>query len=60
MKSRKYPTFDEAITYLKSKGELKYWGRIGDKAEICHYTYKCNGELFRLNIYDDGKVEIRE
>jgi hypothetical protein len=60
MKSRKYPTFQEAITHLESKGTLTYWGRIGRKAEICLYSYIIDGVSYDLNIYDDGKVEIRE
>jgi hypothetical protein len=58
MKSRKYPSFNEAITYLESKGELKYWGRID--AETCIYTYQCKEGFFRLYVHDDGLVEIRE
>jgi hypothetical protein len=60
MKSRKYPSFQDAITYLESKGELKYWGRIGLKYEICLYSYIIDGVKYTLNITDDGKVEIRE
>jgi hypothetical protein len=60
MKSRKYPSFQEAITDLSSKGKLKYWGRIGDNFEICLYTFRYRGFDYTLNIYDNGKVEIRE
>jgi hypothetical protein len=58
MKSRKYPSFNEAITELEKIGKLHYWGRID--ADTCLYTYTVGGEMFRLYIFEDGKVEIRE
>lgn len=60
MKSRQFPSFDEAIAYLESKGELKYWGRVGIRAEICYYTLTIGRVKYMLYVHEDGKVEIRE
>jgi hypothetical protein len=60
MKSRKFPSFNEAIAYLESKGELKYWGWEGQTEGYYVYTYLFEGVTYNLAIFKDGKVEIRE
>jgi hypothetical protein len=60
MKSRKYPTLQEAITDLKNKGELDYYGWEGQTEGYYIYNYTTEGILYRLRIFKNGKVEIRE
>jgi hypothetical protein len=60
MQSRKYPTFQEAITYLESKGTLIYGGWEGQTEGYYIYNFTFKGIVYRLKIFKDGKVEIRE
>lgn len=61
MKTRKFPTYDEAITYLSERGKLEFFGRVGDRAEIYIYKFTLHsGKIYRLNVYQDGNVEVRE
>lgn len=61
MRSRKFPTFDEAIKYLEERGKLEYFGRVGYRAEQCVYTFfHRDGRVFGLRVHDDGKVEITD
>jgi hypothetical protein len=60
MKSRKFPSFNEAITYLESKGKLDFYGWEGQIEGYYIYNYTTEGILYRLKIFKDGKVEIRE
>lgn len=54
----KLGSFEEAKAYLKKFGELEYFGKIGD-----YYVYNYHvrdGRLIPVNIYTDGKIEVRE
>lgn len=58
MKSRQFPSFNDAIAYLESKGELRFHGRAGSYAEYCIYTLTIGIRVYELKIYMDGKVEV--
>lgn len=60
MRARQFGSFDEALAYLKSKGEAKYWGRIGDNHEINLYTLTTGGREYTLYVYQDGRVEVQK
>lgn len=60
MRKRKFESFESAKSYLEERGELEYFGRIGNNAEICLYHYKHKGVVYTLYIYLDGLVTIRE
>jgi hypothetical protein len=61
MRSRQFPSFKEAIAYLEERGRLEYFGRAGLNYEYCVYNFHHNdGYMYRVNVYDNGKVEIRE
>jgi hypothetical protein len=60
VRQRKFESLEAAKEYLVERGELKFWGRIGNQAEICLYTYKHQGREYTLYIYMDGLVQIRE
>lgn len=60
MRSRQFDTFDDAIKYLEERGELKYFGRIGNRNEICPYSFVHKGIKYSLNVHLDGLVQIRE
>ncbi|MDB5055057.1 MAG: hypothetical protein JWM44_3107 [Bacilli bacterium] len=61
MKSRKYPSFNEAITYLKSKGDLKYWGWEGQTEGYYVYSYVTHkGVKWHIDIYKNGLIKYRE
>lgn len=61
MKSKQFPTFNEAMEYLKERGELEYFGRIGQHAETYVYNLKLpTGMIYHLLVHDDGKVEVLE
>lgn len=59
MKSHKYDSYDEAVKFLKSKGQLKFWGRIGNMAEIHLYTINVDFNEYTVYVYEDGLVEIK-
>jgi hypothetical protein len=60
MKSRQFPSFQEAIDYCKSKGDLQYFGREGphDNYIKCVYTLTVGMQIFHLFIHDSGLVEV--
>ena len=58
MKSRKFPSFNEAVSYCEERGSLKYFGRQGDKFEYCVYTLTIGVKIFHINIYDDGRLDV--
>lgn len=64
MTKKELPQFKsgkEAVAYYERFGKLEYFGRAGAKYEYCVYNYHVkDGRLLRINIYDDGKVELRK
>lgn len=60
MQSRKYHSFQEAITDLESKGTLKYWGWMGTIDGYYLYTFVIKGVRYELEIYKVGLVKIKE
>lgn len=53
-----FNSHDEAEEYYKQYGELVYFGRVG---EYFVYNYHVrDGRILPINIYDNGKVELRE
>lgn len=59
MKSRKYPTTEEAYTYLNSVGKLEMFGRAGHDYEymVCKLTLH-NGKHYFVDVYNDGWVRL--
>ncbi|WDI05028.1 hypothetical protein PUW25_26020 (plasmid) [Paenibacillus urinalis] len=56
-----FDSLDEAVKYYEKYGELIYFGRSGLNYEYCVYNYRVrDGRLLRMNIYNDGRVELRE
>lgn len=60
MKSRQFPTFEAAIAFLEERGKLEFFGREGHNCDIFIYNFTCEGRLFHLWIYENGKVEVKE
>lgn len=61
MYSKKFPTSEDAETYLKEKGTLKFHGRAGRNYEYCVYTYDLfDGRRYYVDIYDDGKIVVKD
>lgn len=59
MKSRQFESHTAATDYLKSHGELKYWGRVGSNAETCLYTITVKGYKYEVDVdYYTGKAVI--
>jgi hypothetical protein len=57
---RQFPTREEALEYLRERGELQYHGREGHNFEFCVYTYTLeSGKKFMLFVHDSGLVEVR-
>jgi hypothetical protein len=58
MKSRKFPSFNEAKEYLNSSGgEVKYHGVIGYNEYYC-YTLTIGAIVYHVDIYPDGRLEV--
>lgn len=56
-----FSSLDEAKAYYEQYGKLEYFGRAGVNYEYCVYTYHVrDGRKLPLNIYDDGRVELRK
>lgn len=61
MKSRKYGSREEAFEQLRAIGNLEFFGRAGLQYEYCVTKLTLpDGREFKLDIYDDGKVILRE
>jgi|GEM_PF-5631638 len=63
--TRQFPTFEEAIRYLESKGTLEFFGRVGTNAEKCLYRFTLHdGRKYLLNVHitgeEIGKIEVTE
>lgn len=51
----------EAIEFFDKYGKLEFFGREGRDFEYCVYKYHVrDGRVLRLNIYMNGKVELRK
>jgi hypothetical protein len=56
MKSKQFPSLEEAEAYLNSRGGvLKLWGTEG-KAYI--YTLTIGSKVFHLKVHENGLVEV--
>jgi hypothetical protein len=55
MKSKQFPSYEEAESYMKERGELKYWGTEGN-AYV--YTLTIGIKVYHLLLEDDGLVEV--
>jgi hypothetical protein len=56
MKSKQFPSLEEAETYLQSSGGvLKLWGTEG-KAYI--YTLTIGIKVYHLKVHENGLVEV--
>jgi hypothetical protein len=62
MKSHQFPSFQSAIDYCNSKGELKYYGREGphDNYVKCVYTLTVGRTVYHLYVYDSGFLEVTD
>lgn len=58
MQSKKFPTLEEAETYLQSKGTLEYFGREGRYAEIYVYGLTIGNKKYGLLVHENGYVEV--
>ncbi len=61
MKSRKYPTVEEAYEHLNTLGKLETFGRSGTKYEymVCKITLP-SGQSYFIDVYRDGNVILSE
>jgi hypothetical protein len=58
MKSKQFPTFEEAKEYLNSSGgEVKYHGVIGNN-EYYVYTLTIGAIVWMIDIYADGRLVV--
>jgi hypothetical protein len=57
MKSRKFPTFDDAKAYLESRGKLDFFGKVGDRDQCYVYTLTIGVKVYHL-LVTDGLVEV--
>jgi hypothetical protein len=55
MKSKQFPSYEEAVTYMNERGEVKFWGTEG-KAYV--YTLTIGIKVYHLLVHDDGLVEV--
>lgn len=61
MKLPQFSSLEEAKSYYSKYGKLVYFGRAGRHYEYCVYNYYVrDGRVLKLNIHDNGKVELRE
>lgn len=56
---RQFDNREEAMAYLKERGDLQYFGRDGHRYEYCVYTLTLpSGKKYGVDVYDDGRVEV--
>ncbi|MDB5054922.1 MAG: hypothetical protein JWM44_2972 [Bacilli bacterium] len=58
MKSRKFPTFDEAKAYLESRGKLEFFGKVGDRDQCYVYTLTVGVKVYLIFVWNDGLLEV--
>lgn len=59
MKSRQFSSKEEAISYCKSVGTFKNWGRAGKDLEYAVCTLIIGNMVYHIDVYDDGLVKLR-
>lgn len=60
MKSRQFPSFEDAVRYCEERGSLKYFGREGSNFEYCVYTLTIGNRVYHLFIYANGKLVVTD
>ena len=58
MKSRKFPTFEDAKAYMEKAGEVKFFGRAGERYTQCIYTLTVGSRVYHISLHDDGLLEV--
>jgi hypothetical protein len=61
VRSRKFPSLEEAVKHLKDRGRLEFFGRAGSDYEYGVYKFHhTDGRSYYLDIYMDGMVVLKE
>jgi hypothetical protein len=55
MKSKQFPSLEEAEAYMKERGDLKYWGT---ELKAYVYTLTIGINVYHLLVHDDGLLEV--
>lgn len=58
MKSRKFPTFEEAKAYMEKAGVVKFVGRDGDQYQTYIYTLTTGSKIYQIKLSQDGHLEV--
>lgn len=55
MKSRKFPTVDEAIAYMEKAGTVKLYGREED---FFIYTVTVGSAIYQIMLHENGLLKV--
>jgi hypothetical protein len=58
MKSKQFPSMEEAKAYMMERGKLTYFGTEGWNPEKYGYTLTIGVRVYHLFMYKDGLVEV--
>lgn len=55
MKSKQFPTFDDALSYMEEAGTVKYYGREED---IFIYTVTVGSTIYQIMLSESGLLKV--
>jgi hypothetical protein len=58
MKSKQFPSLEEAKEYMKSRGKVTYWGREGTDAKTYVYSLTIGVMVYDILLHEDGLLEV--
>jgi hypothetical protein len=58
MQSRKFPTLEDALSYMKERGKVTYWGREGTDAKTYVYTLTIGVKVYDILLHEDGLLRV--
>jgi hypothetical protein len=58
MKSKQFPSLEEAKSYMMKRGELKFFGTEGRNPEKLCYTLTIGIKVYHIFMHEDGLLEV--
>ena len=60
MKSKQFPSLEEAQAHMKERGDLKYFGREGTDAKTYVYTLTVGMIVYGILLESDGYLRVTD
>jgi hypothetical protein len=60
MKSKQFPSLEEAKSYMKSRGKVTYWGREGTDAKTYVYSLTIGHIVYHILLESDGYLRVTD